>query len=76
MKLGVETKLGKGNTETSKISCRSSCRQIVTSLSFFQFMTDLEQFESRISDAWFISLHFLLIPTFHLTKTEKTLKNL
>ena len=30
----------------------TSYQQIVTSLSFFRFMADLEQSESRIPDVW------------------------
>ena len=42
MKLGPVTKLGKGNTKTSKKLKVTSCRKVVTSLPFFQVMADLE----------------------------------
>ena len=45
-------------------------QQIVASLSFFQFMSDLEQSGSQIPDAWFLKLTFSLRVTFCLTKTE------
>ena len=57
MKLGPVSKLGKRNTATSK-RLTMSCLQIVMSLPFFQFMTNLEQAESQIPDVWFIK-HFL-----------------
>ena len=44
------------------------------SLSFFQFMSNLEQLESRILKAWSVILTFSLIVTFYLTKTEITTK--
>ena len=47
-----------------------SCQQIMTSLSFLQFMVDLEQSGSRIPEAMFIFLKFSLITTFYLTKTK------
>ena len=51
-----------------------SCRQIVTSLSFFQFMANLEQSGSRIPDAQHVKLIFSLVGTFNLTKTENRTK--
>ena len=48
MKLGPVTKLYKRNKATSKKLMVTSCRKIVTSLSFFQFMANLEQCGSRI----------------------------
>ena len=43
MKLGPVTKLDKRNMKTSKKLTIMSCRQIVTSLSFFRFIANLEQ---------------------------------
>ena len=51
MKLGPVTKLDKKNKATSKKLTMMSCRQIVTSLSFSQFLANLEQSGSRIPDA-------------------------
>ena len=50
------------------------CRKIVTSLSFSQFMANLEQSGSRIPDVESAKLMFLLIVTFYLTKTENRTK--
>ena len=55
----------------------TSCRQIVTSLSFFQFMTNLQPSGSPIPDAWSIKLTLSLTMIFYLIKTEnKTKKSL
>ena len=51
-----------------------SCRKIVTSLSFFQFLANLEQSGNQIPDAWFVKLMFSLIVTLYLTKTENRTK--
>ena len=51
MKLETVTKLDKRNTATSKNLAITSCQQIVTSLSFFQFMTNLQPWGRRIQDA-------------------------
>ena len=48
--------------------------EIVTSLSFFQFMTNLKQFGSQIPDTYPVKLIFLLIVTFYLSKTESRIK--
>ena len=51
------------------------CRQIVTSLPFFQFMANLEQSAgSRIPDVQHVKLIFSLVGTFYLTKTENRTK--
>ena len=42
----------------------TSRRQIATSLSFFQFMTNLDQSKSRIPDAQSVKLTFSLKATF------------
>ena len=52
----------------------TSCRKIVTSLSFFQFIVNLEQSGSRIPDAESAKLMFSLIVTFYLTKTKNRTK--
>ena len=70
MKLGPVAKLYKRNTTTSKKLTMASFQQIITALSFFQFMTDLEQSGTWIPDSWSVILTFLLISTFYLTKTE------
>ena len=46
------------------------CQEIVTSLSFFQFMANLQPSGSWIRDGWSIELTFSLIVTFYLTKPE------
>ena len=51
-----------------------SCWQIVTSLSFFQLMADLEQSERQILGSWSVKVTFSLIVFFHLTKTENRTK--
>ena len=53
----------------------TSCRKIVTSLSFFQFMANLEQSESRIPGTWSVKLTFSLIVTFYLKKLKTKQKN-
>ena len=49
-------------------------RQIITSLPFFRFMTNLDHPGSRIPKVWFVKLTFLLTVTFYLTKTENRTK--
>ena len=49
-------------------------QQIVTSLSFFQFMANLQLSGSRISEEWSIEITFSLTMTFYLTKTENKIK--
>ena len=51
-----------------------SCQKIVTSLSFFQFMVNLEQSGNRIPHAQSVKLTFSLIVTFYLTKAENRTK--
>ena len=50
VKLGPVTKLDKRSDTKSKKLTVTSCRQIVTSLSFFKFMANLEQSGSWIPD--------------------------
>ena len=51
-----------------------SNQKIVTSLSFSQYMTNLELFESQIPDAWSVIVTFSLKVTFSLSKTENRTK--
>ena len=51
MELGPVTKLDKRNKTTSKKLTMTSCRKIVTSLTFFQFTAFSEQSGRRILDA-------------------------
>ena len=52
----------------------TSYQQIVTSLSFFLFIANLQQSGSRIPDAWSVKVTFALIVTFYITKTENKTK--
>ena len=76
MKLGLVTKRNKRTRQRQKNFAMTSCQQIVSSLSFLQFMANLEQSGSRIPDSWSIKLTFSLIIIFYLTKTENRTKNL
>ena len=76
MKLGSVTKLDKTNKAKSKILTMTSCQEIMTSLSFFGFLTNLEQTGSRIPDTESAKVMFSVIVTFCLTKTENRTKNL
>ena len=67
---GPVTKLDKSHTTTLKYLTVTSCQQIVTSLSFFRFMANLEQSGNRIPEVWSVKLTFLLTVIFYLTKTE------
>ena len=51
MKIGQVTKLDKRKQMMSKKVDDTSWREIMTSLSYLQFMASLEQFGSRIPDA-------------------------
>ena len=62
------------DSTTSKDIDNAPFWQIVTRLSFFWFMANLGQSESRIPDAWFVILTFLLTITLYLTKTENITK--
>ena len=70
MKLGPVTKLDKKSKTTSKKSMMTSCHQILTSLPFSQFKDNLEQSETRITDAWSVKFIFSLTVTFYFTKAE------
>ena len=52
-----------------------SCQQIVMSLLFFQFMA-MEQFGSRIPDAWSVKVAFLLTAIFYFKNWKTELENL
>ena len=70
MKLGPVTKLDKRNKTTTI----TSCQLIVLSLSFFQFMVNLEVSGSRVSDVYSVKLTFPSKVNFYVTKTENTTK--
>ena len=73
MELGSVTELEKTRQRQQKL-IMTSCRQIVTQLSLFRFMANLEQSRSRFPDAWLVKLTFSLKITFYLTKTENRTK--
>ena len=70
MKLGPVTKLDKRNKTTSKNLTLMSCRENVTSLLFFEFLTNLEQSGDWIPDKESAKVMFSVIVTSCLTKTE------
>ena len=53
---------------------KTSCQDIVTSMSFFQYMTNLEQSENQILDGYSLKLMFSLKKPVYLTKTENRTK--
>ena len=76
MKLGAVTKVDRRNKITSKKLTMTSCQKIVTSLSFFGFLANLEQSGSHIPDTESAKVMFSVIVNFCLTKTEiKTKKS-
>ena len=74
MNLGPVTKLEKRNKTTSKNLTLTSCRKIVTLLSFFGFLANLEQSRGRIPDTESAEVMFSVTVTFCLTKTENRTK--
>ena len=74
MKLGPVTKPDKRNKTTSINLMMTSFRKIVTSLSFFGFLANLEQSGGRIPDTESAKVMFSVIVTFYLTKTENRTK--
>ena len=75
MKFGPVTKLDKRNKTISKKKLTMMpYRKTVTSLSFFQFMANLDQSGSRIPDAQPVEVIFSSTVTFYLTKTENRTK--
>ena len=69
MKLGPVTKLEKKITAIPKKSDDGVIAEFVTSLSFFGFMVNLEEFESRGPYLYSVKLTFSSTVTFCLTKT-------
>ena len=51
-----------------------SCREIMTSLIFFEFLANLEQSGGRIPDTESAKVIFSVIETFFLTKTANRTK--
>ena len=74
IKLGPVTKLDKKTKQRQKNLTLTSCRKIVTSLSFFGFLTNLEQFGGRIPDTESEKVMFSVVVTFCLTKAENRTK--
>ena len=74
MKPGPVTKLDKRNKTILKKLALTSCQKIVTSLSFFGFLANLEQSGGRIPDTESAKVMFSVIVTFYLTKTENRTK--
>ena len=70
MKLGAVTKVDRRNKITSKKLTMTSCQKIVTSLSFFGFLANLEQSGGWIPDTESAKVMLSVIVTFCLTKTE------
>ena len=69
MKLGPVTKLEKKITAIPKKSDDGVISEFVTSLLFFGFMVNLEEFESRGPYLYSVKLTFSSTVTFCLTKT-------
>ena len=76
MKHGPVTKLDKRNKTRQKNLTMTSCRKFVTSLSFFRFLANLEQFWGRIPDTECAEIMFSVIVTFFLQRLKTELKNL
>ena len=76
MKLRPVTKLDKRNKATSKNLTMTSFRKIVTSLSFFGFLDNLEQSGGRIPDTESAEVMFSVTVTFCLKKLKTELENL
>ena len=74
MKLGSVTKIDQRNKTTSKNLGMTSFLKIVTSLSFFKFLTNLEQSGGRIPDTESAKIMFSITVTFFLRKTENRTK--
>ena len=76
MKLGSVTKFDKKNKTKSKKKKKKKMKNknIVTLMSFFQFMVNLEQCRSRITGVWSVKFMFSLIVTFYFTKPENRTK--
>ena len=76
MKLGPVTKLDKRNKTTSKKLTMTSYMKVVTSLSFFGFLTNLEQSRGRIPDTESAKIMFSVIVTVSLQSLKRELENL
>ena len=77
MKLGPVTNLTKETKQLPKNLTMTPCRKIVTSLSFFGFLANLEQSKGRIPDTKFAKITFPLIVAFCIKKTEnRTIKSI
>ena len=74
MKIVSVTKLDKNNKTKSKKLTVMPCQEIVISLSFFQFMVNLEQSGSRIPEVQSVKRSYSLIVTFCLIQTENRTK--
>ena len=74
MKLGPVTRLDNGNKTMSKNLTLTSCRESMTSFSFFGFLANLEQSGGRIPDTESAKVVFSVTQTFCLTKTENRTK--
>ena len=70
MKLGPVTKIDKRKKIASTKSDVDVMSEIVTSLSFFGFLVNLEQSRGRIPETGSAKVMFSGIVTFCLTKTE------
>ena len=74
MKLGLVTKLDIRNTATSKNITITPCQEVVTFLSFYQSIPNLDQSGNRIREAWSVKPTCLSTVTFCITKTENRTK--
>ena len=70
MTLESVTEHDKRNIAKLKKLMMMPCQHHCNTLSFFQFMTNLEQSQSWIPEAWSLKLTYLLILFFYLTKIE------
>ena len=66
--------LARETRQVKKIEYDVMSENFDVSVSFFQFMVNLEQFGSRISDAWYVKLTRSLEVSFHLTNIENRTK--
>ena len=67
MKLEPVTKLDKSTKQSQKKLALTICQQILTSLSIFQFMANMEQYGSQILGKLSVKITFSLKVTFFLT---------
>ena len=75
MKPGIVTKRDKRNTTTSNKIKMMLCRHIVTSLSFLQFMVNLQPSGSQILDAWTKKIIFSSTIFFYFKKAANKSKS-